>query len=50
VCRRDLSLGFRVGLGVGVGLGAWTFPIATYLAARVAGRHFLSITSTEENR
>lgn len=41
--RRDLSL-----VVLGAGIGAWIYPIATYLADRAAGRHFLSIV-TEEN-
>lgn len=40
--RRDLSL-----LALGAGIGAWIFPIATYLADRAAGRHFLAIVAKE---
>lgn len=45
MCRRDLTL-----LVAGAGLGAWVVPIVSYLTARAAGRHFLSIVTKENPR
>lgn len=41
---------FGLGLGLGLAIGAAASPIAQLAAARYAGRHWLDITTTEENR